>query len=74
MQEKEYYTYEEAMEILGISRSTLYAMVNDQGMKFHKFKYDKRRYLANADVKTLKQIRDEPWRAGESKPEEPAVA
>ncbi len=64
MQEKEYLTYEEAMEVLGVKRSTLHTMITEQGITFHKFKYDKKRYLANADVKRLKQIREKPWTAG----------
>jgi hypothetical protein len=70
MEEKEYYTYEEALEILGISRSTLFTMINDLGIQWHKFKYDKRRYLANADVKRLKEIREKPWTVEEKKPED----
>ncbi len=71
--EKEYLTYEEAMEVLGVKRSTLHTMITEQGLKFYKFKYDKRRYLANADVKRLKEMREKPWTIEENKPEE-AVA
>jgi excisionase family DNA binding protein len=70
MQEKEYLTYEEAMEMLGIKRSTLHTMITDLQIPYHKFKYDKRRYLALADVKRLKQIREAPWTAGEKTQEE----
>jgi len=73
MLEKDYLTYEEAMEVLGIKRSTLHTMITDQGIKFYKFKYDKRRYLIRADVMRLKQIREKPWIVGEEK-QEPAVA
>jgi excisionase family DNA binding protein len=73
MMEKEYLTYEEAMEVLGVKRSTLHTMITEQGVKFHKFKYDKRRYLANADVKKLKQMREKPWTI-EEKTSEEAVA
>ena len=73
MPEKEYLTYEEAMDILGVKRSTLHTMINEQGVTFHKFKYDRKRYLANADVKRLKQLREKPWMIGEKKPEPSAA-
>ncbi len=73
MQEKEYVTYAEAMEMLGVKRSTLHTMITDLRVPYHKFKYDKRRYLALADVKRLKQIREAPWMAGEQAQEENVV-
>jgi excisionase family DNA binding protein len=73
MPDKDYLTYDEAMEVLGVKRSTLHTMIIDQGIQFYKFKYDKRRYLTRADVMRLKQIREKPWTAGEEK-QEPAVA
>jgi excisionase family DNA binding protein len=61
MEEKEYLTYEEAMEYLGCKRSTLYTLIIDLDIPTHKFKHDKRRYIALADVKRMKQIRERPW-------------
>ena len=61
MEGKEYLTYEEAMEHLGCKRSTLYTLITDLDIPTHKFKYDKRRYLAFADVERIKQIREKPW-------------
>jgi excisionase family DNA binding protein len=61
MEEKKYFTYEEAMEYLGCKRSTLYTLVSDLNITTHKFKRDKRRYLALADVKKMKRIRENPW-------------
>jgi hypothetical protein len=66
--EKEYFTYEEALVELGIKRSTLYTMITELGIKPHKFKYDKKRYLAVNDIKRIKEIREHPWKA-EVKPE-----
>lgn len=68
--EKEYFTYEEALEELGIKRSTLYTMITELGIKPHKFKYDKKRYLAVNDIKRIKEIRKHPWKT-EVKPETP---
>lgn len=62
--EKQYLTYEEAMQYLGCGRSTLYTLVTEHDIPTHKFKHDKRRYLAQADVKRLKEMRDNPWLAG----------
>lgn len=70
MQEKEYMTYVEAMEMLGVGRSTLHTMMTDFQIPSHKFRYDRRHYLALADVKRLKEIREAPWTAEEKTQEE----
>jgi len=61
MEEKEFLTYKEAMGYLGCKRSTLYSLITDLDVPTYKFKRDKRRYLALADVKRLKQLREKPW-------------
>jgi excisionase family DNA binding protein len=60
-EEKQYLTYEEAAAYLGIGRSTLYTFAKELNIPTKKFKRDKRRYLAIADVKRMKQIRETPW-------------
>lgn len=72
--EKEYLTYEEALKELGIKRSTLYTMITELGIKPHKFKYDKKRYLAVADIKRIKEIREKPWKAEEGKEKTPETS
>lgn len=72
MEGKEYLTYEEAMEYLGCKRSTLYTLVTDLNIPTKKFKRDKRRYIAIADVKRMKELREKPWIAGEDKDTEAA--
>ncbi len=67
MEEKEYFTYEETMRYLGCKRSTLYTLLTDLHIPSHKFKYDKRRYIALADVKRMKEVREKPWIADSSK-------
>jgi excisionase family DNA binding protein len=62
--EKEYLTYEEAAEYIGCKRSTLYTLVSEMGIQTHKFKYDRKRYLAFDDVKRIKEVREKPWLAG----------
>jgi excisionase family DNA binding protein len=61
LEEKEYLTYEEAAEYLGIGRSTLYTFAKELNIETKKFKRDKRRYLALKDVKRMKEIREKPW-------------
>jgi excisionase family DNA binding protein len=65
MEDKEYLTYEEVMDYLSCKRSTLYTLITDLGIETHKFKRDKKRYIALADAKRLKEIRDKPWIAQE---------
>jgi hypothetical protein len=62
---KAYLTYEEATQYLGIRRSSLYTMLVELGIKTHKFKFDRHHYIALADVKRIKEIREKPWLAGE---------
>lgn len=64
MDGKEYLTYEESAEYIGCKRSTLYTIVSEMGIQTHKFKYDKKRYLAFADAKHIKEVREKPWLAG----------
>ncbi len=72
--EKEWYTYEEVMELLGVKRSTLYTLVTDLDIPTKKFKRDRRHYLAAADVKRLQEMREKPWLAGEDIKPEPSAA
>lgn len=61
---KEYLDYDEAMDYLGIKRATLYNYINDLDIPTHKFKRDRRRYVAIGDVKRIEQIMEKPWLAG----------
>jgi excisionase family DNA binding protein len=63
--DKEFLTYEEAAQELGIKRSTLYSMITQLGIKTQKFRFDKRKYIALADIKRIKEIRQSPWKADE---------
>ncbi len=64
IEEKEYMTVEETAEYLGKGRATVYNYVKDLAIKTHKFKRDRRVYLALADVKRIKQVLEKPWLAG----------
>lgn len=61
---REYLDYTEAGDYLGMKRATLFNYINDLEIQTHKFKRDRRRYLAIADVKRIEEARDFPWLAG----------
>jgi excisionase family DNA binding protein len=61
---KEYFTYEETADYLGIKRSTLYNYVQDLDIKTLKFKRDRRHYIALENVQKLEQVLEKPWLAG----------
>ena len=70
---KAYLDYDEATDYLGIRRTTLYNYVIDLDIKTHKFRRDRRRYLAIADVKRIEQVMENPWLAEEKKESEEAA-
>ncbi len=61
---KEYLDYVDAAAYLGIKRATLYNYVNDLDIQTHKFKRDRRRYIAIGDVKRIGAVMEKPWLAG----------
>lgn len=64
--EKEYMTLEEAAQYLGKKRATMFNYIKKLGIKPHKFKLDRRSYLALEDVKRMKEaLSGKPWVAGE---------
>lgn len=68
---KAYLDYEEAADYLGLKRSALYNYVTTLKIETHKFRLDKKRYIAIDDVKRMEKIIEEPWLAG---PDEKSVA
>lgn len=58
---KAFLTYEEAMDYLGVRRSSLYNYITEMNLETHKFKRDRRRYLAKVDVEKIEQAMKEPW-------------
>lgn len=64
---KAYLDYEEAADYLGLKRSTLYNYITTLEIETHKFRLDKKRYIAMADVKQIEKVIEEPWLAGPSK-------
>jgi len=62
---KEYLTYEEAADYLGIKRATLYNYIGELEIRTRKFKRDRRRYLTIADTQKIEQFMATPWIAGE---------
>ena len=65
--EKEYLTLDEAADYIGKGRATVYNYSRDLGIKTHKFKRDRKAYLALADVKRIKEVIEKPWTAEVSK-------
>jgi hypothetical protein len=66
---QEYLSIDEAAEIIGWNRATVFEWVKTLGMEKHKFLRNKRTYLKASDVARLKEIKEKPWTAGE-KPEQ----
>lgn len=58
---KEYLTYEEVMDFLGMKRSTLYNVMLNLDIPSKKFKGSRRKYVALDDVKRIEKIRETPW-------------
>src|SRR5260370_17619674 len=56
--------YEEAEDYLGIKHATLFSYINDLEIETIKFKRNRRRFLAIADVKRIEDAKDSPWLAG----------
>ena len=65
--EKEYLNLEETAQYVGMKRASLYNYIKDLGIQTHKFKRDRRVYLAMEDVKRIKEHKEKPWIAGEEK-------
>lgn len=65
--DREYLTYDEAADYLGVRNSKLYKIMTGLKIKSHKFKLDRKRYISNADAKRMLQVKDKPWLAEEEK-------
>lgn len=74
-EEREFLTFEEAAQYVGVKRSTIYNYVEELGLKIHKFRLDRRSYLSRADVERIKEVKEKPWLAGpdENKPTDEAA-
>lgn len=70
---KEYMTLDEAAEILGLNRATVYRWAQRLKVKTHRFIGSRRTYLAAGDVERIKAAHESPWLAGEKEPEPSAA-
>ena len=61
---REYLDYAEAGDYLGMKRATLFNYIDSLEIQTHKFKRDRRRYLAIADVRRIEDVIVKPWLAG----------
>lgn len=69
--EKEFYSIDEAAQIIGWNRATVYEWVKALEIPTHKFVRNRRSYLAAADVQRLQEIKEKPWMAGKKEPDNP---
>jgi len=63
-EQKEYMTFEEASEYVGLKRSMLYNRVKKMGIQTHTFPMDRRAYLKMSDVERNKEVKEKPWLMG----------
>lgn len=68
---REYLDYAEAGDYLGMKRATLFNYINSLDIQTHKFKRDRRRYLAMSDVKRIEEVMANPWLAGPDEEKSP---
>jgi hypothetical protein len=64
--QKKYYTIEEVEKLLGKSRATIYNRMKLIDVKTRKFKYDRKTYIAAADVERIRTVFEQPWIAEEA--------
>lgn len=64
---KQFLDYKEAGDYLGIRHTALYHYVTEMEIETHKFKRNRKRYLAFTDVKRIEQAMESPWLAGPEK-------
>lgn len=60
-QEKEFMTLDEVADYVGVKKPSLYYYMDTLNIKTHRFKMNKRAYIALADVKRIKEVRETPW-------------
>lgn len=65
LEEQEYLSIDQAANIIGWNRATVYEWVKTLGMRTYKFVRNRKTYLTAKDVARLKQIKEKPWLAGE---------
>ncbi len=61
MTEKEWMTLGEAAQYVGIGRASVYNYLHDLKIGTKKFGRDRRKYIALADVKRMKEYKEKPW-------------
>ncbi len=60
--EREYYTLEEAADYIGIKRASIYNYMHDLNIESEKFGRTRRKYLSFANVKRIKEYKENPWK------------
>jgi len=62
---QEYLSVDEAAQLIGWNRATVFEWVKALGMQKHKFLRNRKTYLKASDVARLQEIKEKPWMAGE---------
>lgn len=60
--EKLWMTVDEAAEYIGVGRASVYNYMKDLNITTRKFGRDRRGYLALADVKRMREYKENPWK------------
>ena len=66
-QEQEYVTIDEAAEISGIKRGSIYSYLKALNIETKRFKLSKKAYILRQDAERIKEAKAKPWTAGEEK-------
>jgi transposase len=69
---REFLSIDEAAEMIGWNRATVFEWVKTLGIQTHKFVRNRKTYITAADVARLQEIKEKPWTAPERKSEEAA--
>lgn len=71
MMDKDYLTYEEAANYVGIARASIYNYIKDLHIMPQRFGRSHRKYIAVADVERMKTYRETPWKKEEGNHDTP---
>lgn len=64
---QEYLSIDEAAQVIGWNRATVFEWVKELGIEKYKFLRNRKTYLKVSDVERLKEIKEKPWTAGEKR-------
>lgn len=68
MEQKNYYSIDEAAQLLNLNRATLYKWIDTLKIQKYRFSISKKTFLAANDVERLKDAKEQPWLVEKAKP------